>query len=148
MAGGSSAGAGLHPHGSGNPVPAARLLLDGVLTRNTADTNVYLSMIEQGRQGSILLRNLCTTEPHPPFQLRPVYAFLGLLGRAFPPLSVVAVYEIGRLLFSALTLAVAWFLISKIFETNSDRRGFARLRGTGPAVDPVLRLDRWLPWTS
>ena len=58
-----------------------RLVWTGQGRINTADFHGYLSLIEEVREGGILAHNLYSPEPHPAFQLRPIYTGLGLLGR-------------------------------------------------------------------
>ncbi|MGH9858100.1 MAG: hypothetical protein ACRD4B_09685, partial [Acidobacteriota bacterium] len=91
----------------------------GILTRNTADVNGYLSMIEEARQGHWRMRNLFTAEPHEPFQIRPLWLLLGLTGRMIPALSNVDLMEIARVL-TALGLLL---IIAKIAITLFEKRG-------------------------
>lgn len=90
----------------------------GILSRNTADVNGYLSMIEEARQGHYRMRNLFTAEPHEPFQIRPLWLLLGLAGRLLPALSVVHLMEAGRLLTSLVLLLVLASVARRLFETS------------------------------
>ena len=91
----------------------------GILTRNTADVNGYLSMIEEARQGHWLMRNLFTAEPHEPFQIRPHWLLLGLTGRVIPALSNVDLLEIARL-FTVMCLLL---IIGKIALSLFQKQG-------------------------
>jgi hypothetical protein len=93
----------------------------GILTRNTADVNGYLSMIEEARQGNWRMHNLFTAEPHPPFQIRPLWVLLGLTGRFFPSISNVSLMEIGRVITSfCLLLVIATFAV-RLFVSQRER---------------------------
>jgi hypothetical protein len=91
----------------------------GILSRNTADVNGYLSMIEEARQGHWRMRNLFTAEPHDPFQIRPLWLFLGWSGRLIPTLTNVDLLEIARLLFAFCLLLI----IAKSATTLFEKRG-------------------------
>lgn len=94
----------------------------GILTRNTADVNGYLGIIEEVRQGHLRSRNLFTSEPHPPFQIRPYYTLLGLAGRVFPHISTVALLELGR---AVSVLALLWLILAvsrTMFRTSREIR--------------------------
>ncbi len=93
----------------------------GILTRNTADVNGYLSMIEEARQGHVRMRNLFTAEPHPHFQIRPLWMLLGLTGRFFPSLSNVHLLEIGRVLTSFCLLLLIAALAMRLFVSQRER---------------------------
>lgn len=49
--------------------------------RTTGDTYVYMSMIEEARQGAFTFHNLFTSEAHPPLLLNPLWWILGFLAR-------------------------------------------------------------------
>lgn len=88
----------------------------GMLTRNTADVNGYLGIIEEIRQGHLRTRNLFTAEPHPPFQVRPYYMLLGLMGRLFPAISTVTWMEIGRFISVATLLILTAIIVRRLFS--------------------------------
>jgi hypothetical protein len=93
----------------------------GILSRNTADVNGYLSIIEEVRQGHLRTHNLFTAEPHPAFQIRPYYSILGLIGRLLPFASNVFLLEVGRF-FSLLALLILLaVLIRRIFAEQRDQ---------------------------
>ena len=115
-------------------------LWTGIFSRNTADYNGYLSIVEEVRQGASRTHNLFTAEPHHAFQVRPFYFFLGLLGRLMPSLSGVALMEIGRF------IAILWFLIvlsklvRRIYDTNFERLVAFLIVVLGSGLG-------WLRWT-
>lgn len=51
--------------------------------RTSGDTYVYMSMIEEARQGALTFHNLFTSEAHPPLLLNPLWWILGFLARFF-----------------------------------------------------------------
>ena len=93
----------------------------GILTRNTADVNGYLSMIEEARQGQWRMRNLFTAEPHPPFQIRPLWLLLGLTGRFLPSVSNVHLMETGRVMTSFCLLLLIAALTVRLFVSQRQR---------------------------
>ncbi len=93
----------------------------GMLSRNTADLNNYLSIIEEIRSDGLKTHNLMTAEPHPAFQIRPFHAVLGLLGKIFPGLSPVALLEIGHVIASLFLLTLIAILVSRLYDSNIDR---------------------------
>jgi hypothetical protein len=92
-----------------------------MLSRNTADLNNYLSIIEEVRSDGLKTHNLMTAEPHPAFQIRPFHAALGILGKVFPALSPVALLEIGRIVASIFLLTLIAILVSRLYDSNKDR---------------------------
>jgi hypothetical protein len=93
----------------------------GILSRNTADVNGYLGIMEEVKQGNFRTHNLFTAEPHPAFQIRPVWIFLGLLARILPDLPGPQVLEIGRAFFSLCFLFLMAQLTSFLFATTRER---------------------------
>src|SRR5437870_1805935 len=93
----------------------------GILSRNTADVNGYLSIIEEIRQGHFRTHNLFTAEPHPAFQIRPYYSILGLIGRLFPFVSNVFLLELGRFFSVLVFLVLLAILIRRIFPEGRDQ---------------------------
>jgi hypothetical protein len=92
-----------------------------MLSRNTADLNNYLSIIEEVRSDGLKTHNLMTAEPHPAFQIRPFHAALGILGKVFPALGPVALLEIGRIVASIFLLTLIAILVSRLYDSNKDR---------------------------
>jgi hypothetical protein len=109
------------PSGAGILFPPPGGSWTGILTRNTADVNGYLSMIEEARQGHWRMRNLFTAEPHPAFQIRPLWLLLGLTGRFFPSLSNVYLMEIGRVITSFCLLLLIAALTLRLFASQRER---------------------------
>lgn len=93
----------------------------GINSRNTADLNSYLSMVEEIRQDGWKARNLFTAEMHPPFQIRPVHILMGLSGKLMPGVTSVWIMGASQILFSfVLILILALFSII-LFQENEDR---------------------------
>jgi hypothetical protein len=92
-----------------------------MLSRNTADLNNYLSIIEEVRSDGLKTHNLMTAEPHPAFQIRPFHAALGILGKIFPTLSPVTLLEIGRIVASIFLLTLIAILVSRLYDSQKDR---------------------------
>jgi len=92
----------------------------GLLSRNTSDLNIYISLIEQTRAGAYLCKNLFTPEPHDPFILRPSYFLLGLTGRLASSLSPVFLIEVGRLVAGFTLLLVFSSIARKVFKQASQ----------------------------
>ena len=93
----------------------------GILTRNTADVNGYLSMIEEARQGHWRMRNLFTAEPHPAFQIRPLWLLLGLTGRFSPSISNVYLMEVGRVITSFFLLLLIAAIAIRLYTSRRER---------------------------
>jgi hypothetical protein len=93
----------------------------GMLSRNTADLNNYLSIIEEVRSDGLKTHNLMTAEPHPAFQIRPFHAALGVIGKIFPGLSPVALLEIGHVIAALFLLILIGALVSHLYDANKDR---------------------------
>jgi hypothetical protein len=92
-----------------------------ILTRNAADVNGYLSMIEEARQGSWRMRNLFTAERHEPFQIRPLWLLIGLAGRMLPMVSNVVLMEAARLFTSLFLLLMIAALTLRLFQSSRER---------------------------
>ena len=93
----------------------------GILSRNTADVNGYLSMIEEARQGSWRMRNLFTAEPHDSFQIRPLWLSIGLIGRALSGVSNVALMEAARFPIAFCLLLTISFFATRLFSTPREQ---------------------------
>ena len=107
---------------------------------NAGDVSVYLSLIEQARQGEIWLENLFTAEPSVSGMLHPLWLTLGMFARIFH-LSSESVYHLARIVFVAAALAAAYALVSVFTPKISVRRIalllFCFAAGFGWAVTPV-----------
>ncbi len=110
----------------------------GILARNTADTNVYLSLIEEIRRDGFLAHDLYTAEAHPAFQCRPCYILIGLAGRLFPAVSTLVLFEAGRLLASVLVLSIVLVIVTRLFREPGERL----------VAFLVVSLGTGLGWTS
>jgi hypothetical protein len=110
----------------------------GILTRNTADTNVYLSLIEEIRRDGLLAHDLYTAEPHSAFQCRPCYILIGLAGRLLPAVSTLVLFEAGRFVASVLLLSIVSVIIAGLFREPGERL----------MAFFVVSLGSGLGWTS
>ena len=107
---------------------------------NAGDVTVYLSLIEQARQGKIWLENLFTAEPSPNGMIYPLWLVLGAFAKIFHLSSEVA-YHAARMVFVAAALVAAYAVIS-IFTLEISVRRLALLffcfaAGFGWAVTPA-----------
>ncbi len=82
-----------------------------------SDIAVYLSYINQGKDGHILLHNLYAIEPHLPL-FHPVWSALALVARL--PLSAVILHEGARVIFTLILCASLWLIGRRITESYRD----------------------------
>lgn len=85
-----------------------------------ADKPVYLSQIEQARQGHLFFKNLYTAEAQNYVQLSPVWLALGLLGK-LTTWSNEAVFHLGRIVAALFFLIVLANFLKNIFTTQRWR---------------------------
>jgi len=78
------------------------------------DRTVYLSQIEEARQGHIFIHNLFTSEPQIGY-LSPLWAALGLFSK-ISGLSPLFVFHLARLLLGFFLLVIIYLFISRIFS--------------------------------
>jgi hypothetical protein len=104
---------------------------------------VYLSQIEEARQGNFLVHNLYTSEPQIGY-LSPLWVTLGWFSRltAIPPLFT---FHLFRIIFGFIFLYLLYLFISQIFSDTKWRKlTFLILCfASGLGVFTVIR-----PWTS
>ena len=86
----------------------------------SADKLVYQSMVEQGREGIIFMRNLHTTEPQKGLLLSPLWFAIGQTAYIVN-VSNNAAYQSFRILFTLLFLWMLYQLLTKLFRRSSDR---------------------------
>ncbi|MFA6534229.1 MAG: hypothetical protein WCT37_03585 [Patescibacteria group bacterium] len=104
------------------------------------DYPVYLSQIEQARQGQWLFYNLYTSEPQTAVFFSPVWLLLGKLG-ALTGINNGWMFIFGRLLAAAGLISGFYFLLRRLFENSA-----ARLTGLFLAFF-VSGLGIWFaPW--
>ena len=86
-----------------------------------SDKPVYISQIEQARQGHILFKNLYTSEPQVARFFAPVWLILGWLGK-LTSLSNMAVFHLSRLILAAGFLLLLYLFITKFFSKIRHRQ--------------------------
>ncbi len=85
------------------------------------DTNVYLSMIEQVKQGNNILINLYTSEPQLRTQISPLWLVIGY-GAKFFHLSNLLAYHVARSILVILFIMVIYIFISYFVEKIKFKR--------------------------
>lgn len=117
--------------------------------RTTGDTYVYMSMIEEARQGALTFHNLFTSEAHPPVLLNPLWWTLGLIARFFT-LDSGWWMQIARaaLIFvtvPAIYLTIALFikkratrLLSLVLAVTVSGLGYLYYRLVDPSIIPNI----------
>jgi hypothetical protein len=93
----------------------------GIDSTAPGDVNVYLSYLEQARQGNLVFRDLFTAESQTGTLFNPFWLALGLLGSLFglPPLLT---YILARLVFGFLLLLVIYWATAFFFTDVRYRR--------------------------
>ncbi len=117
--------------------------------RTSGDTYVYMSMIEEARQGAWSFHNLFTSETHPPLLLNPLWWILGFLARFFT-LDTGWWMQIARsaLIFvsvPAIYLTIAIFVkkyaarvLSLILAVSVSGLGYIYYRLVDPSIMPNI----------
>lgn len=96
------------------------LFYTGLSPVNAGDYLVYISNIEQGRQGHIFLQNLFDTQSQHGTLFSPHWYIMGQAGR-WLNLSNVSIYHIFRIIFSLIFISTLWWWIKKIFISQKSR---------------------------
>ncbi len=114
----------------------------GISSVAPGDLNVYLSYLEQVRQGHLVLRDLFTAEPQVATLINPFWLVLGLVGSLFR-LAPLATYVIARLGLGILLLVVLYRFACFFYDDVVRRRAAFLLAsfagGIGAWVEPALR---------
>jgi len=114
----------------------------GISSVAPGDLNVYLSYLEQVRQGHFILRDLFTAEPQSPTLINPFWLILGLLGSIFR-LAPLATYIISRIVLGIALLFLIYRFAAYFFDDVLRRRAAFLLAvfasGVGAWVEPILR---------
>lgn len=120
---------------------------------NTGDYYVYLSYLEQGRQGKLMMTNLYNHLDQSHLILAPHWYLIGQFSR-LTQLSTVVTYFIFRLIFSLIFIVLLLFLIKKIFPREKTwwlLALFLLANGCGAIYDPWLKsfgasaTNLWMP---
>ncbi|MFA5134963.1 MAG: hypothetical protein WC505_04235 [Patescibacteria group bacterium] len=105
------------------------------------DTNVFLSMIEQTKQGENVFINLYTSEPQERLFVNPLWLSVGWIGRLLGASGLLALH-IARSLLIAGFIFVAYLFIAYFIEKRSYRRWALLLlvfsSGLGVFFNPFL----------
>lgn len=127
------------------------LVYTGLHSINSADASTYLALIEQAKEGHVLLRILHTGEPHQPFVFRPLYLLTGWIARLFH-LSPVAAYHVMRAVAGFALLLGLFHFLRHFFPSFRERlfgfllttlsAGFGWLQIDTSSFPP---LDLWMP---
>lgn len=105
------------------------------------DTNVFLSMIEQTRQGENVFINLYTSEPQEQLFVNPLWLTVGWIGK-LPGISGLLALHIARSLLIAVFIFIAYLLIAYFIEKQHFRQWMLVLlvfsSGLGVFFNPFL----------
>ena len=85
-----------------------------------SDKLVYMSMVQQGREGLLFMKNLHTVEPQIGSMLSPHWFLIGQTANLFS-LSNNAAYQIYRVVFIILFLWLLYALLNRLFTTTFDK---------------------------
>lgn len=88
--------------------------------RTTGDTYVYMSMVEEARQGAWSFHNLFTSENHPPVLLNPLWWLLGFFARFFT-LDSGWWLQIARSLLIFISVPVSYLAIAVFVKKSGTR---------------------------
>lgn len=116
----------------------------GIDSTAPGDVNVYLSYLEQARQGNLLFRDLFTGEAQRATIGNPFWLGLGLIGSVLnlPP---VATYFLARIVLGALLLLLIYALAAKFFSDLRRRRiaWLLAVFGSGIGAWAAPFIDTW-----
>ena len=85
-----------------------------------ADKTIYLSQIEQARQGHFLFKNLYTSEEQQGLIFSPVWLVLGIIGR-LTNISNILILLFSRIILSVLFLVFIYKFICNCFSGIKPR---------------------------
>ncbi|OGY89408.1 MAG: hypothetical protein A3B30_02035 [Candidatus Komeilibacteria bacterium RIFCSPLOWO2_01_FULL_52_15] len=86
----------------------------GVGLEAAADKFVYFSMIEQGKEGKLFMRNTHTLEPQRGLLFSPQWLAVGMTSR-FMNINTRLAYHLARIILTVPFLIVMFFFIGKLF---------------------------------
>lgn len=87
----------------------------GIIGVSTIDYSVYFSMIEQVKQGSVLVKNLYSTENLTGGMFHPLWLFLGKVARWFAWDSI-SVYHWSKIVFGFIFCGFCIILFGSLFK--------------------------------
>ena len=88
--------------------------------RASGDHYVYLSMIEEVREGAITHHNLFTSEPHDPVQVRPFWFMMGMFAKTFN-LDGILMIQIARIILIFAAIPVIYLSLATFLKQRSTR---------------------------
>jgi hypothetical protein len=140
------------PYGYGFLRAPAGFRYTGLHSINQGDLYSYLALVEQAREGRVLLRNLHTPEAHPAFMIRPLFTLTGWLARLFHVSDLVAFHGM-RIASILLFLLCAGWLAREAFEQAWQRITFLAMLVSASGIGWLLLLvfhnnrsaDLWMP---
>lgn len=97
------------------------LVFSGIHHYAPGDTNVFLSMIEQVKQGNNVFINLYTSEPQLRAQINPLWLSVGWLAKLFNLPNLLALH-IARSLWIMIFCFVAYLFIAYFFQDKIKRK--------------------------
>jgi len=92
----------------------------GIGLESVGDKLVYYSMIEQGREGMLFMKNRHTSEDQRALLFSPHWYLVGMTSQ-FLGISPVASYHMYRLLFILVFLWLLYLFILKLYATERER---------------------------
>lgn len=105
------------------------------------DTNVFLSMIEQVKQGHTIFLNLYTSEPQHRIYTNPLWLSVGLIAKFFRTSDLLALH-LARSLWIIIFTSVIYLLIAYLFTERRKRRWLLLIvvfaSGVGVFFNPFL----------
>jgi hypothetical protein len=124
-----------------------RWLGDGV--HNSSDIAVYLSYLQQGADGHVLLTDLFAVEPHAR-RFDPVWSLLGLIARS--GVHLIALHEIARIGFAVMLIFALWLAARDMEREEKNARLVLLLLVGGVATGWIYSIwlgmrGLWTPMT-
>lgn len=113
----------------------------GIHHLTPGDANVFLSMIEQVKQGDNVFINLYTSEPQHRLLVNPLWLSVGWLGKALN-LSNLLTFHVARSLWIIIFISVVYLFIAYFFREPRKRKWILLLvlfsSGLGVFFNPFL----------
>lgn len=129
----------------------------GVHHLTPGDTNVYLSMIEQVKQGHNIFINLYTSEPQNRLYTNPIWLTAGWLAKIFNIPNLLT-FHITRLVWMVIFILVLYLFLTYIFPKSRTRKWALAIilfsSGLGVFLNPFIfdptniyehPTDIWVP---
>lgn len=94
-------------------------LYTGANHQAASDKLVYMSLIQQGREGKLWMRNLHTTEPQQGLLFSPHWYIIGQTGKILH-ISNLASYQLYRLMLTVVFLCLLYLWLKRLFSRGWD----------------------------